>query len=88
MSDRRAVRPHTERLDLGHGLHLVRFVAGGYGVEHRCKEVGDGDRLVCAPELVDHTVAEAGGVITVTPSIACPDCGLHGFITAGRWSPA
>lgn len=26
--------------------------------------------------------------LTVTPSIQCDACGLHGFITDGRWTPA
>jgi hypothetical protein len=23
--------------------------------------------------------------VTITPSILCPDCGLHGFVTDGTW---
>ena len=26
--------------------------------------------------------------LTVTPSILCKECGLHGFITDGKWVPA
>jgi hypothetical protein len=26
--------------------------------------------------------------LTITPSIHCQTCGLHGFITDGRWVPA
>lgn len=26
--------------------------------------------------------------LTITPSILCRTCGLHGFITKGRWVPA
>jgi hypothetical protein len=26
--------------------------------------------------------------LTITPSIRCGTCGLHGFITDGRWVPA
>lgn len=25
--------------------------------------------------------------LTVTPSIVCTDCGLHGRVTNGRWKP-
>jgi hypothetical protein len=26
--------------------------------------------------------------LTITPSLLCRRCGRHGFITAGRWTPA
>lgn len=67
------------------------------GFEHRCDR-GERGTIICAPRLVN--VGQPGGhqitwsphpitgrtVPTVTPSILCPDCGTHGFITNGRWA--
>lgn len=65
------------------------------GIEHVCgrwpdEQEPDGEFLKCiAPTLAPgHTVTRSGGQVTVAPSIACPDCGLHGFIREGRWTPA
>lgn len=65
------------------------------GLERRCDR-GPRGVIVCAPELTKvgqpggHQIVrgmEISGWLspTVTPSILCPDCGLHGFITAGTW---
>lgn len=89
MTDRVALHPAVRSLPLDDDrLALVELTAGGFAVAHRCKEVGVGDRLVCDPALVDHTVTGEWPAMTVRPSVLCPDCGLHGFITDGRWSPA
>lgn len=64
----------------GEGSGVVR-------IEHQCRVV-EGTQIVCAPALQlgsGHTLVSEDP-ITVTPSILCPDCGLHGFITDGRWS--
>lgn len=79
--------PDTPRGDVGVLVHYD----GGYGVLHRCKLIGhDGWRLVCAPRLqlgTGHTLVSTEP-LTITPSILCPDCGLHGFVTDGRWVDA
>jgi len=55
-------------------------------IEHKCKVIG-GVQIICAPalRLADGHTIVAEDPLTVTPSILCPDCGLHGFITEGRW---
>lgn len=61
--------------------------------KHICKD-GSGDAVITAPILLGHRIWEinqgtphASGVF-ITPSIWCPGCDLHGFVTAGRWIPA
>lgn len=42
---------------------------------------------VVAPSLhPDHVVTLSDKGSTVRASILCPDCGLHGFITDGKWA--
>lgn len=61
--------------------------------EHICKRWAD-DRepdgefvKVVAPSLhPDHVVTLSDKGTTVRASILCPDCGLHGFITDGKWA--
>lgn len=62
-------------------------------VEHECNgggRWGQGVTHVVAPALQisngGHTFrSDELGNATVTPSILCPDCGLHGFVTDGVW---
>ena len=69
-------------------VRLLGYPDGTYRVAHRCDR-GDRGIIRCAPELGDgHRVDWSGKWPTVTPSIACPDCGLHGFMTYGAWHPA
>jgi hypothetical protein len=59
-------------------------------VRHDCA-AGDGKPVRSAPELWEyHTIINADDpvTITVTPSIACNFCGLHGWITDGKWVDA
>ena len=60
-------------------------------VSHRCDRGARGV-IICAPHLTEgeagHVVTFSGDVPTITPSIACDDCGLHGYVTSGRWVPA
>lgn len=42
----------------------------------------------CAPELDVAHRTESTDPLTITPSILCLDCGLHGYVRAGRWVPA
>lgn len=81
------VLPHTDSHELGDHLALLRLTDGELAIRHRCKEVGPGEHLVCSPRL-NHEVSGDWPALTVTPSILCPDCGLHGFVTDGCWRPA
>lgn len=70
-------------------VRALFYPDGKVGIEHRCKIV-DGTQIICAPALrlgEGHTII-SDDPLTVTPSISCPDCGLHGFITDGRWIDA
>lgn len=88
--------PHTG----GPFYRLLTYPDGTVRFEHRCDLRGRGV-IICAPALQignGHTVTWAPNnypgyeglfdVPTVTPSILCPDCGTHGFITNGRWVDA
>lgn len=61
------------------------------GMRHRCSSWPDDQEpdglfvKVVAPRLSDHAVTGDEGALTVQPSILCRDCGLHGYITDGRW---
>lgn len=86
---RRALQP---------GFRLLYYMDGTVRFEHRCHDPLRGDK-VCAPALrvgphapghvltrnedADHF--NPRGKPTVTPSVDCPDCDLHGFITDGWW---
>lgn len=72
---------------LGGELQLVWTTVGGYRVRHVCNRRQDGrGTIICAPLLTQHIiqfVPEAG--YTVSPSILCSDCGLHGYLIANEW---
>lgn len=54
--------------------------------EHRCDR-GERGVIICAPTLhPDHVISGTRDKPTVRPSVLCPDCGLHGFITDGAWT--
>lgn len=65
-----------------------------WGFEHTCKTWDDDQEpdgvfvKVVAPRLTNHTVTRGDNGITVRASIACPDCGAHGFVTDSTWKAA
>jgi hypothetical protein len=69
----------------GPSYRLLRYADGAVRFEHRCNR-GDRGTIICAPSLRNHEVDLAS--FTVSPSILCPDCGLHGFVRDGRWVSA
>jgi hypothetical protein len=76
---------YIDRQDHGR-VHSVHYPDGTIRIEHQCKVVSD-TRFVIAPSLQlenGHTVTQIEP-LTVQPSIACPDCGLHGYIIEGAW---
>lgn len=94
MAEQRLIHPGwTKRLDHGYRLpgpgkvYSLHYPDGSIRIEHTCRQVGE-DQLITAPALI----LDAGHVVqqedplTVTPSILCADCGLHGFITNGIWT--
>ena len=75
---------------VGLGIQLLFMQDGTVRIAHNCKLLGNDARLRCAPALMigqGHTVVTREP-LTIVPSILCPDCGLHGFVTNGVWVPA
>lgn len=75
----------TERKDHGKVASL-HYPDGQIRIEHACRTV-DGLLLITAPALQldnGHRVTQTEP-LTVRPSIACGDCGLHGYIIDGSW---
>jgi hypothetical protein len=59
---------------------------------HRCHAKRPGapggiSERISAPSLALHTVVSRDP-LTIVASIHCLDCGLHGFVTNGKWKPA
>jgi hypothetical protein len=73
-------------------FRLLYYPNGDVRFEHRCHDPIRGDKI-CAPLLAAHTItrndvgthANPKGEPTVTPSLDCPDCPLHGHIVDGWW---
>jgi hypothetical protein len=80
--------PHgwSARHDHGSGVASLHYPDGSVRIQHRCDR-GTRGVIVAAPALqlsAGHSITQAEP-LTVTPSILCDDCGLHGFITDGAW---
>lgn len=86
--------PEKFPIDLGQGDTLrMRECPQGYEIRHLCK-TGTGkhpkDFQIWNAPVVDtvnagnHTLVKKDP-LTITPSILCPVCGLHGFVTEGKW---
>lgn len=55
---------------------------------HDCRMIDEHHRVRCAPALHSaHRVEWREDGLHISPSILCPDCGTHGFVTASRWEP-
>jgi hypothetical protein len=63
--------------------------AGHVRFRHTCVTIPDDYEgsitKITAPLLSQHLLRLDDGKITVSPSILCPDCGLHGFVRRDRW---
>ena len=67
---------------------LYQYRGGVIRVGHRCDR-GDRGVVWAAPALDPaHHVRNTRQGPSITPSILCPDCGLHGFVRDGRWTGA
>lgn len=96
MAEHHFYEPVTDVVGVGEGLAVVAFAeqltGANLGFRHACKrwpddQEPDGEFVkVVAPRLTNHTVSGSLDRITIRASILCPDCGLHGFVTDGRWS--
>ena len=70
-----------------HGrIQSVHYPDGTIRIRHECHRSRDDRTLIIAPALTmpGHVVVSLEPV-TITPSILCEDCGLHGFLTDGVW---
>ena len=79
--------PIDQPVPVGLGIELLFMEDGTIRVAHNCKLIDDDERLRCAPLLAPQHIITPPP-ITISPSIACSDCGLHGWVIAGAWSPA
>lgn len=86
----------TEWTDIGHGVEIMP--ASGTDTDetvmflerHPCKT---DDRHAGAIPIRPHKhwpvwQVESWDPLTLSPSVLCNTCGLHGFIREGRWVPA
>lgn len=68
---------------------LLAYADGTVRVEHRCDRTASGRGIyTVAPALRigdGHELRQDALGPTLTPSILCLDCGLHGFVTNGEW---
>ena len=79
------------RTDIGHGvsIELERDDDGRLcfiGYFHYCKDHESYGRLPVQGERAWQLVSE--DPLTLSPSVLCLGCKLHGFIREGRWVPA
>jgi hypothetical protein len=79
-----------ERSPLGADLFLLRYGSDTLRLEHICDR-GDRGVIKCSPLICTdpgwHSIIGVDP-LTISPSILCPDCGLHGFIRDGTWTTA
>lgn len=94
-------RPHSSddgdcsivsTIDVGGGVRMLRCGTDcdhRYLVDHVCPR-GEGEHriepIVAIPINPAHVVV-SDEPLTITASISCPSCGLHGYVTDGRWIP-
>jgi hypothetical protein len=91
----RVVPPGWEvSVDLGSGMRLLFYPdPSEIRFAHVCDR-GERGIIVCAPMLTEvnlpggHQVSGPRLRPTVSPSILCPDCATHGWVTDGRWVPS
>ena len=55
---------------------------------HDCRMIDERTQVRCAPGLDPaHRIEWKTDGLHISPSILCPDCGTHGFVTGGVWEP-
>lgn len=89
--------PPLRTIEVGSGLAVLVYAEplapAELGFRHTCaswpdeREADGTFTKVVAPRLTNHTVTGPEDALTIRPSILCPNCGLHGHVTDGRWVP-
>jgi hypothetical protein len=85
-----------DAVEVSPGVSLVRYPGDVVRVRHRCNRAGrGGGDAICAPKLSPGHIVQWPPAMTdgcnkptVSPSILCADCGLHGFVVNGEWMSA
>lgn len=83
-------------VEVGPGIVLRHYpedgpetLASSWRIEHRCDRAHrNAGVIVCAVPLNPRHVIVKVDPLTVTASIVCVDCGLHGWVTDGVWRDA
>lgn len=72
----------------GFPIYLTQENDGLWRFDHMCIRRG-AVYIRVRPLLSDtHQVAETDDGVTVSPSLLCPDCSLHGWIHSSKWVEA
>jgi hypothetical protein len=80
-------RGWVKETPVGNKITALEYPDGRIGISHECILPRSGYHVLYAPKLQiggGHSVTSSEP-LTVTPSILCGECGLHGFITNGAW---
>lgn len=89
-------------IDIGHDVFVSKVMHNGEWIGllewHECQSMNVADSGVAAggvnfqnaPDFVQgpRWTLEQEDPLTISPSVLCRTCGLHGFIRQGRWVPA
>ena len=88
MAEDSAMSPegYTNEIRLTGAVSVLLYKVGPPRIRHHCKVV-DGQALIVAPKLSGRHTVVAWEPLSIVPSILCPDCGLHGYVTNGTWVP-
>jgi hypothetical protein len=78
--------PVDRTVDVGLGLKLLYMSNGDIRLAHDCKLLEGDERERVAPLLSPRSIFTPAPV-TITPPFRCEDCGLHGWVIRGEWSP-
>jgi hypothetical protein len=78
-------------VDHGSNIQTLWYADGRIKFRHICRLI-DGTRRVLAPETFGpehkaHAMVSRDP-LTLSPSLLCRQCGLHGWIRNGRWEAA